>query len=51
MNKILASLRDDGIITTSASNMSTKIKNHTIKFDEVQHILDRLGYKLQIVEK
>lgn len=51
MNKVLASLKADGIITSSPSNISTKIKNHTIKFDEVQHILDRLGYKLQIVEK
>ena len=51
MNKVLASLKRDGIITSTPNNISTKFKNKTIKFDEVQHILDRLGYRIQIVEK
>lgn len=51
MNKVVNALREVGIFTTSPSNISAKFKNKTIKFDEVQAILDYLGYKLKIEEK
>lgn len=51
MNKVVNALREAGIFTTSPSNISTKFKNKTIKFDEVLHILDQLGYKIKIEEK
>lgn len=51
MNKVVAALRDAGIFTTGAANYSAKIKKKTIKFEEVQHILDYLGYELVIKEK
>lgn len=51
MNKVVNTLREAGIFTTSPSNISAKFKNKTIKFDEVQSILDYLGYKLKIEEK
>lgn len=50
-NKVVNTLREAGIFTTSPSNISAKFKNKTIKFDEVQSILDYLGYKLKIEEK
>lgn len=51
MNKVVKALRDAEIFTTCASNYSAKIKNKTIKFEEVQQILDYLGYELVIKEK
>lgn len=51
MNKVVRALRDAGIFTTGPSNISAKIKNKTIKFEEVQQILDYLGYELVIKEK
>ena len=51
MNKTVHALREAGIISSGPSNMSAKIINKTIKFEEVQQILDYLGYKLVIEEK
>lgn len=51
MNKVVNALRDAGIFTTGPSNISAKLKNKTIKFEEVQQILDYLGYELVIKEK
>lgn len=51
MNKVVAALKDAGIFSTTPSNISAKFKNKTVKFEEVQQILDHLGYKLVIEEK
>jgi len=51
ITKILNALRADGINVPAQNNFAAKCKRGTIRFDDIQHILDRLGYKLEIVEK
>lgn len=51
ITKTLNSLREKGIKVPVQNNFSTKCKKGTIKFEEVQQILDYLGYELVIKEK
>lgn len=49
--KVISALNKSGSITTTDSNISNKMKTGTITFNEVQNILDYLGYKLTIERK
>ena len=48
---ILNNLREQGINVPLQNNFSAKCKQGSIRFREVQAILDYLGYKLKIEEK
>lgn len=49
--KVMVALKQKGAIKTTYSNIANKINNGTITFNEVQNILDHLGYKLTIERK
>lgn len=51
LTKMLNEIRNKGIKVPVQNNFSTKCKKGTIKFEEVQQILDYLGYELVIKEK
>lgn len=51
MRKIATKLIELGIKVPAKSGLSNKFNNKTIRFDEVQHILDYLGYEIVIKEK
>ena len=51
MRKIATILKNSGHKIPDKSGLSNKFNRKTIRFDEVQVILDYLGYKLEIVEK
>lgn len=51
LTKVMDGLNKNGAITTSYSNISNKINSGTITFNEVQNILDFLGYKITIERK
>ncbi len=47
----LRKMNDIGHKVPAPSNFSNKLRNQTIKFKEVQEILDFLGYELEIKKK
>lgn len=51
MRKLAAKLRELGMNIPANSGLSNKFNNKTIRFNEVQDILDYLGYELIIKEK
>lgn len=51
LTKMLADLRAKGIKVAEQKNFAYKCRQRTIKFEEVQQILDYLGYELIIKEK
>lgn len=51
LTKMLADLRAKGIKVAEQKNFAYKCRKCTIKFEEVQQILDYLGYELIIKEK
>jgi len=51
MTKTLKKMREQGFNVPTANNISTKFKNETVKFKEIQQILDFLGYELVIRKK
>ena len=51
MRKLAIKLRELGINVPANSGLSNKFNNKTIRFDEVQNILDYLGYEIIIKEK
>ena len=38
-------------IPTSVNNLSNKLRNNTIKYEEVRQIADILGYNIQFVKR
>lgn len=38
-------------IPTSVNNLSNKLRNNTIKYEEVRQIADILGYDIQFVKR
>lgn len=51
ITKILNTLRARGVRVPMQNNFAAKCRQGNIRFDEVQQILDYLGYKLVIEEK
>lgn len=51
LTKMLNEIRNKGIKVPVQNNFAAKCKKGTIKFEEVQQILDYLGYELVIKEK
>lgn len=51
LTKMLDELRVKGVSVTEQKNFAYKCRKHTLKFEEVQQILDYLGYELSIKEK
>jgi len=49
--RTLRKMIEMGYKVPTSSNISTKFKNETIKFKEVQEIVDFLGYELVIKKK
>ena len=51
LRKTIAKLNTIGYIATTNANIANKINKGTITFNEVQYILDNIGYKIVIVRK
>ncbi len=51
LTKMLGELKSKGVKVPVQKNFAYKCKNKTIRFEEVQQILDYLGYELVIKEK
>lgn len=51
LRKTIAKLNAIGHIATTNANIANKINKGTITFNEVQYILDNIGYKIVIVRK
>lgn len=51
LKKVCETLSERTQKTCSYNNISNKLRNKTIKFSEVQEILDILNYKIEINQK
>ncbi len=51
MRKLAKALNDNGYKVPKAGGLSNKFNQGSIRFEEVQHILDYLGYEIVIREK
>lgn len=51
VKKVVQALNETGNITTSYNNILNKLNNGSITFNEVQYLLDSIGYKFSIERK
>jgi len=51
MSKLVSQLNQNGLTIGSVQNFSNKLRNKTIRFNDVDKILDYLGYEIIIAEK
>ena len=51
MARTLREMEEQGYKVPFPNNMSTRLKNQTIKFKDAQELLDFLGYEINISKK